>query len=75
MDSYKRRLDLFFLTVSAKPHIPGYTAKKQTVSNSLLDMTVPRFGHAYRDYGVEVWGNIQTGTRGKICVSDAIDLS
>ena len=70
VDSFKRRLDHYLLTIPDEPQIPGYTAQRRADSNSLLDMT--RHANSYQDSMVELPGDTVTVTPGNSGVSFAI---
>ena len=38
VDTFKRKLDKYLLTIPDEPQVTGYTAMRRTDSNSLLDM-------------------------------------
>ena len=70
VDTFKRRLDKYLLTILNEPQILGYTAHRRADSNSLVDMT----SLAYQDNGVEVPGDTQTVTPGSFGVRSAIAM-
>ena len=72
VESFKRRLDRYLITIPDEPQIPGYTAQRRAESNSLLDMT--SLSQAYHSNMVEVPGEQHTVTPGNSGVSDAIAL-
>lgn len=73
VDTFKRNLDRYLVSIPDEPKIPGYTAQRRADSNSLLDMT--RLGHAYHRSVVEVPGDTQTVTPGSPGVNAVIAVT